>query len=84
MEKYTFGGSLKSGESFFYTAKGEFQIEKDHQYLANPTLAELFEIFQKYPHLKPKTSPAGPRQTDAEEWAAHDDMVRRSTGEQRI
>ena len=51
-EKCTFGGSLKSGEAFYFDKLWNLAVERDHQYLAEPTPAEETETYEKLTWLK--------------------------------
>ena len=41
---YKFGGTLKNRKDFYYTDAGQIAIERDYQYLVEPTQAEQTEI----------------------------------------
>lgn len=47
MMKYTYEGTLKSGEAFFTDAAGNILIEKDHSCLADATPEEAEEAVLK-------------------------------------
>lgn len=55
---WTFAGTLKTGESFYLDKAGGFAVEKDKQFLVEPTPAELAEI-EAIQYSRPSTARFG-------------------------
>jgi hypothetical protein len=52
MEKYLKVGSINSGDAVYFKFGDEVMIEKDHQYLVEPSPVEREEIYKLFIHLK--------------------------------
>lgn len=51
--KWIFVGNLRSGEAIYWQRSGALAIEKDYQYLVDPTPEETAEIYKTMSHLRP-------------------------------
>jgi hypothetical protein len=53
LKNYTFIGAIETGESIYFCPTDKaIAIEKDHQYLVEPTPKEMNKIYNQFPELK--------------------------------